>query len=142
MTGGYTFVGGGSTNLIALGTVDGKTFFADDTIGVWAISVKFCADRGMRIAAITSKAQWDLLLAAYDALKFTADHWIAARDSHKSRQFTWDGLTSQPNQTYGVWTNEHKINYQTCACINPDPIHRAIHFDLCTNVHRTLCETK
>ncbi|ODM88530.1 Low affinity immunoglobulin epsilon Fc receptor, partial [Orchesella cincta] len=99
---------GASINLIALGTVDGKTFFADTTQRNWTAARTYCSGMGMRLAEITSKAQWDLLASAHNTTTFQQDHWTAARDSHTSRQFTWDGSLSEPSETFGEWRNTHE----------------------------------
>ncbi|ODN02018.1 Early activation antigen CD69 [Orchesella cincta] len=134
--------GGESTNLISLGTVDGKTYFADATKRNWTAARTFCSEVGMRLATITSEAQLEFLRFAYDSTNFAEDHWTAARDSQEARQFTWDSLNEQPSETFNHWINWHNLPYQTCALYNFIPgVSCCMHFENCAAMEKVLCET-
>ncbi|ODM88791.1 C-type lectin domain family 2 member A [Orchesella cincta] len=132
---------GGSPRLINLGTVDSKSYFADNAmIRNWTEAKVFCKTLGMNLATITTSTQITFLKNVYNGTTFAGSHWIDARDSFEERQFTWDETKTPVTSLSSFTFRNTGMPFQTCLAYvsagTPD-----IYVYPCETRLPTLCET-
>ncbi|ODM90257.1 hypothetical protein Ocin01_16425 [Orchesella cincta] len=138
--------GGGSTNLVAVGSIEGKTFFADPT-------ARFTFTRAGQLQKLSALGHVECNCRINDPQPQCRIVDFAAACKPKYTGGSLDcgqGLASSPTihlgwyelciPAYGAWTN-HGNAYQTCGSLDPATGHRNMHLELCTTAHKVLCET-
>ncbi|ODM89530.1 Snaclec crotocetin [Orchesella cincta] len=131
------------TGMANLGSVDGKTYFADKSSKSWQESRTYCENRGMQMASIKSQKQVDHLKAAYHPRMFDGWYWVNAKGLKKSPSFKWEktgeGVTVYNNVHWVSWNNTEMD--ENCLIYSSSNHRAAYYFPRgCQHGHQALCE--
>ncbi|ODM92036.1 P-selectin [Orchesella cincta] len=130
-------------NLVNLGNVEGKSYFAGTSQMNWMIARDLCRNSGMELATITTQAQVDFLKSKYNSTTFSGYYWIGARDSQSFRALSWDSTDTEIETLFGIKYRHFAAKYQICAAYYSGTDETVIDAYECTmnDVTGLICET-
>ncbi|CAL8068621.1 unnamed protein product [Orchesella dallaii] len=144
---------GGKTNpdnLVVLGTVEGKSYFA---IGVrelfltyfdWTASKSYCEEKGLKLATIDTEAEAQFLKSAYDPVEFNGWYWVAAK-YRRPGGWSWVETGKKVEVFSSLQWQSMRITAnlpEYCLCYSSNLHNTGYYFKReCYHLHHVLCET-
>ncbi|ODM90496.1 C-type lectin domain family 2 member D2 [Orchesella cincta] len=86
----FSFVGisAAQHNMAYLGSINGKSYYADKTALNWTAANYLCRKYGLELATLNVKAEADFLKNAYIQHNIQDWHWVGAVDDY-TKTFKW-----------------------------------------------------